>query len=221
VYSTTEERFEPQPLPRGRHNLKRAEVEGSQRERILRAMVECIAADGYAGTTVQRVAAAARVSPNTFYKFFDGKLDCFLAMIDADANVLLGELMRGGDAPDWLEAVRRGMQIYLRWWPARPQVSRAFLVELPAVGGEGVARRQAIQERFVAMFLVLAARARQEDRGLPPVSEPAVRILVNGLTELVSSEVRAGRLDALPDLEPDLVRFTARVLGDDAAAARA
>ena len=50
----------PEPLPRGRHKLDRDAVRASQRERLLRAMLQCVAADGYAATTVPRVAAAAR-----------------------------------------------------------------------------------------------------------------------------------------------------------------
>jgi AcrR family transcriptional regulator len=215
-----EEAWEPQPLPRGRHKLGRDEVQASQRDRILRAMLECVAADGYSATTVQRVAAAARVSPNSFYKFFEGKLDCFLAVLDADAEQLLERLLREGAAPDWRDALRNGMRVYLEWWPARPQVSRAFLVELPAAGGEAVTRRSAIQERFVAVFLGLAARARQEQPDLPPVSTAAIRVLVHGMTELMSDEVRAGRVEGLTDLEPELVGLTARVIADDATAVR-
>src|SRR3954452_15742144 len=158
-------------------------------------MLECVAADGYAATTVQKVAAAARVSPNTFYRFFDDRADCFLAAVDEDATQLLGELYRAGAADDWVGAVRASMQRYLRWWPERPQASRTFLVELPAAGGRTVERRNEILDRFLPLFVASAERARAEQPHLPPVSLPALRILVAGLTDFVAAELRAGRLD--------------------------
>ena len=45
-------------------------------------------------------------------------------------------------------------------------------------------------------------------------------MLVHGMTELMGDEVRAGRLDGLTDLEPELVGLTARVIADEATAVR-
>jgi AcrR family transcriptional regulator len=215
---TTTERDGPEPLPRGRHKLAAKDVRASQRRRLVQAMLECVAADGYAATTAQRVAARARVSPNTFYKFFRDKLECFLALMDQDADQLLGELYGAGDTETWVDAVRAGTRVYLNWWPARPQSSRAFLLELPAAGGEAVTRRLQIQERFLDLFRASAARARAEQPGLPPVSDAALRIHVAGMTELVASEVAAGRIDRLPQLEDELVHLTIKLLADDATA---
>src|SRR3954469_19976804 len=118
-----------EPLPRGRHGLSREAVRASQRERLVRAMLECVAGEGYTATTVQKVAAAARVSPNTFYRFFDDRADCFLAAVDQDATRLLRELYRAGATEGWVDAVRASMLRYLQWWPERPEASRTFLVE--------------------------------------------------------------------------------------------
>ena len=202
----------PEPLPRGRHKLGRDEVRASQRSRILRAMLETAAEHGYAAASVQRVASKARVSPNTFYAFFEDKLDCFLAAVEADAQELLGRLFAAGREPDWTSAVRAAMRIYLAWWPARPEIGRVYLLELPAAGEAAAVRRAAIRDSFLGLFRASALRARQEQPGLPPVSDVAVRALVAGITELVAEEVRAGRLDGLPALEDELVDLTVRVL---------
>jgi hypothetical protein len=50
------------------------------------------------------------------------------------------------------------------------------------------------------------------------VSDAALRIHVAGMTELVASEVAAGRIDRLPQLEDELVHLTIKLLADDATA---
>jgi AcrR family transcriptional regulator len=199
-------------LPRGRHKLAREEVRASQRERLLRGMLECVARDGFAATTVQKVAAAARVSPNTFYAMFEDKADCFLALCAQEADELLGELLRAERGARWVDGVRAGMRVYLRWWPAHPRTSQVYLVELPAAGGRALAHRQRTHERFVAMFAALAERARAEQPDLPPVSAAGLRVLVAGLTDLVAREVQEGRLAALPELEDELVALVVKTL---------
>lgn len=201
-----------EPLPRGRHTLSRRAVHESQHERLLQAMLKCVAADGYAATTVPKVARAARVSPNTFYKFFADKPDCFLELCDDMARTLLGELIAGDAEPTWVDAVRRGARVYLEWWRDRPETTSAYF-ELAAAGREALDRREKTYERYDAMFTALAARARREQKGLPPVSPVAIHVLTAGLTELVAREVRAGRLAQLLDLEDEVVDTIVRTLG--------
>ena len=55
-----------EPLPRGRHKLGAEAVRASQRERLIRAMLETVAERGYEATTVPEVVARARVSRNAF-----------------------------------------------------------------------------------------------------------------------------------------------------------
>jgi AcrR family transcriptional regulator len=209
-----------EPLPRGRHKLAREHVLDSQRDRLLRAMRECVAANGYADTTVSKVAAAARVSPNRFYEFFRDKTECFLAVCDADATELLDALFALGTEADWVDGVREGMRVYLRHWRDRPQASRAYLLEMPSAGAEATAQRNAVHDSFVSMFAALARRARADRPELPPVSRTALRVFVAGTTDLIAAEVAAGRLDKLPELEDELVHLLVRVLADDAAASR-
>ena len=57
----------PEALPRGRHNLTREQVGDAQRERLLAAVTELLAARGYRGFGVGDVATRAGVSLGTFY----------------------------------------------------------------------------------------------------------------------------------------------------------
>jgi len=122
-------------------------------------MLQCVATHGYTATTVQKVAALARVSPNSFYTFFSDKTDCFLALCDDLAETLLGELIAVGIAEDeWLEAAGKGVRVYLDWWRDRPEITRAYCVELAAAGKPAFEQRHRSYERYEETFLALAAR---------------------------------------------------------------
>ena len=84
--------WQGEPLPRGRHKLAPDDVRASQRERLVRAMLETVAERGYEATTVPDVVARARVSRNAFYEFFDDKIDCFIAACDDAAAEMLDQL---------------------------------------------------------------------------------------------------------------------------------
>jgi len=79
-------------------------------------------------------------------------------------------------------------------------------------------QRDRTYDDFSGMFEALAARARDEQPELPPLRPLATRILVGGITELVATEVRAGRLDRLQELEHDLFAWVVVTLGDEQSA---
>ena len=209
-----------EPLPRGRHNLAVEEVRASQRERLLRAMVESVADVGYERTTVPAVVAAARVSRNAFYELFDDKADCFLAACDESGQELLTDMMALASIPDWIEALRRGLVLYLHRWQERPAFTTAYFLGLPLVGVRGFEQRERTYALYRAMFIDLAGRARAEQPNLPPLSRLAPRVLVLAITELVSEEVRAGRIDRLTELQEELTALIVRLLADEATARR-
>lgn len=214
--SGTTETWRGTPLPRGRHNLDPETVESSQRERLVRAMLASVVQRGYQATTVAQVAADARVSPNAFYKFFDDKQDCFIALCDEEARGLLDAALDGAAAPAWREAVRRGVEGYLRWWQERPEFSRAYLVELPSAGVPAVEQRIRASRPFAEMFAGLALRARAEEPDLAEAPSLAPELLMVGITELVAREVREGRGESLVDLTPEVEALIVALLAPGA-----
>src|SRR3954462_8295858 len=124
-------------LPRGRHRLSRETVEGSQRERMLRAIVELVAAHGYARTTVGGIAAKAGVSRTTFYEQFESKEDCFRAAYDAVAGQIVAAIAeRAGGIADKREQLRAGIQAYFEYGAKRPAAAATFIVEVHRAGPE-------------------------------------------------------------------------------------
>jgi AcrR family transcriptional regulator len=214
-------KWQGEPLPRGRHKLPVSTVRASQRERIVRAMLECVGRDGYEATTVPHVVATARVSRNAFYEFFADKADCFIAVCDEAAQELLAELVDLVSEADWVRAMWRGAGRYLLWWQERPTLSRAYFLSLPTVGEPAVAQRERQYAAFRAMFADLGRRARAEQPELAPLSELVPRVLVLVITELVAEEVRAGRNDRLTELTDDIALLAIRLLADEATARRA
>ena len=192
------------PLPPGRHKIPRSEVLASQRERLMRAMLEEVGAHGYAGTTVPSVIAAARVSRNAFYALFRDKLECFLALCDEEAVGLFDASTAGAAEPDWREAVRLGVEGYLAYWQERPAFSRAYFTEMHAAGPAAIAQRERQSEPYRRLFAALGERARVEEPGLPPMPALAPRMVVVGVTEIVAEEVRGGRTGELSSLRDDV-----------------
>lgn len=209
-----------EPLPRGRHKLGRRTVRSSQRERLLRGVVESVAHRGFEATTVPMVVAAARVSSNAFYEHFADKTDCFLQACDEVADELLGELVTLVSEPDWIRAITKGVGMYLRWWQERPAFARAYLLSLQAAGERAADQRERTYERFEAMFADLARRARTEQPELPPLLPLIPRALVVTITDAVAERVRAGDEAGLPALEPELTTLAIRLLSDDRTAER-
>ncbi|HUE26310.1 MAG TPA: TetR/AcrR family transcriptional regulator [Solirubrobacteraceae bacterium] len=210
-----------EPLPRGRHKLAAGTVRASQRERLIRAMLETVARLGYEATTVPEVVATARVSRNSFYEFFSDKTDCFIAACDEQATELLRLVVASGGETDWIETMRLGVRSYLGWWASRPAFSRAYFTGLPAAGERAIEQRERAYELFAQMFAEVGRRARAQQPSLPSLPDRVPMMLVLAITELVAAEVRGGRTERLPELERDLVFVAVKLLADDDTARRA
>jgi AcrR family transcriptional regulator len=203
----------PEPLPRGRHKLSREDVRDSQRRRLIRAMLDCVADQGYPATTVADVVSSARCSRNAFYELFEDKEACYIAASDETGAEMLHALVSAAQREEsWLDALRSGTRSYLRWWADNPNYASAYLIHLPSAGRRALEQRDRVYADFAAMFDGLAARARAEQRLIPPLPPLAPRLLVMSITELIAQEVRNGRVAELPELEDQLVRFVVKAL---------
>ncbi|MEA2310879.1 MAG: hypothetical protein QOE28_847 [Solirubrobacteraceae bacterium] len=140
-------------------------------------------------------------------------LTCFLERCDQLGTELLETLYAYGSETDWRESVALGTSAYLRWWQERPAFAHAYLVELPAAGPRAVDQRDTRLQDFAAMWESLAARARVHDRELEPLNPLAADLLGRGITEMIATEVRRGRIDRLHELDEDLAGLVCGVLG--------
>jgi AcrR family transcriptional regulator len=188
-------------LPPGRHGLPHAVVAENQRERLLNGVVEAVAAHGYNATTISQITAAAKVSRRTFYEYFEGKQDCFAAAYEMiEAHVLDSMLTAPGAGEPWPDRVRARLAALLDVLSRDSAVSRCFLIEPLAAGGEVAARyREAMQ--------LVAATLRPE----PPPSELNMEVrdqaLIGGIATLIVRRLNSGGAARLPELLADLVEL--------------
>lgn len=188
-------------LPPGRHGLPRTFVAENQRERLLNGVVEAVGEHGYDATTIARIVEAAKISRRTFYEYFDGKEECFLAAYAmVDAHVRSSMLTAPGASEPWPHRVRARLAALLDVLSRDPIVARFFLVEPLAAGGEIAARyRDAMQ--------LLAEALRPEPEPSGHDVEVRDQALIGGVATLIVRRLNAGGADRLPDLLPDLVEL--------------
>ena len=190
-------------LPRGRASLDPLDATAQQRRRLLRAVISAVADKGFQAATITDIVQRARVSRSVMYREFDGKLDCFLAAIEAGRDLLTVRISEAMDAVSdgSLETVARAIsRAYLETCAREPDHTRAWVLELAAAGRQGVQARDRYLDGFAALLREIDCRY---GSGLPRPAEHYVA-LVGGITELVGRAVRAGAEAALPRLEDAL-----------------
>jgi AcrR family transcriptional regulator len=193
-------------LPRGRHRLTRAQVQASQRGRILQAVAEAVAERGFAQATVADIIARAGVSRETFYEQFSDKEDCFLAALDAGADGLIAllDLAGGGDVGP-RQKLERILDTYFAALAQSPVLAKAYLIDAFGAGPRATERRIALQERFVDLVADTLSLTGEDDRF-------ACEAFVAALSSMATARVGAGRADELPQLREPIIGLIAKLL---------
>jgi AcrR family transcriptional regulator len=194
------------PLPRGRHNLSRAEVAGSQRERMLRAMADAMAERGYVGTPVAEIIRRAGVSRETFYQQFSSKQDCFVAALE-DALGRLGYALNAAIEVDGepIERYDRMVGIYLEALALEPATARLFLIEIYAAGPEVMRRRVELQQQFVDGLVQIFGAHTERGRF-------ACQALMAATISMATTYIASGDTKALRALRAPLVDLVRSVI---------
>jgi AcrR family transcriptional regulator len=192
------------PLPGGHHGLSREQILESQRERLLAAIAQEVAARGYRAATITEMVKLASVSTRDFYEHFDGKEECFLAAFDAVRNHLEELIVDAtGAEPDWPRRLIAALRTALDFFAAEPDLARLCLVE-PVSATPKIAIR--FREAVLACVPAMAAgRAGMPDDGVLP--ESTEDSLLGGILSLATRCILAGEGERLPMLLPDLVEF--------------
>ena len=190
------------PLRGGRHGLSREQVAESQRERLLAAIVQVVAANGYRSATIKEIAKTASVSSRDFYESFKSKEECFLAAMEVVVDHLRGVLAAAvADEPDWPRQTIAGLRAALRFFGDEPELTRVFVLDAITASPPILVRRgEAILE--LAPFL---ARGREERSEAEPLPESTEESILGGLVVMVARSIGTGR--SLESVFPDLVDF--------------
>ena len=180
------------------------QVAHNQRERMLAACAELVAANGYGSVTVAHITKAAQVSRRTFYEQFDDRSDCFLATFDLVVEHL-HRLIDGAteSVPGWPQKVAAAMDALLGFFVAEPDLAKLALVDSLTAGPKAAERYQEV----VAGFVPLLKPGRLERRTKGEIPDSTEDTIIGSLGSVITREILAGRAGQLEDLHADLVTF--------------
>jgi AcrR family transcriptional regulator len=136
---------------------------------------------GFAATSVEDIARAARVTTGALYHHFPTKAAVFEAVFEqlhAEMLVASAEASAAADGP--LEQMAAGFGVFLDW-VLEPEVQRILVIDAPAV--LGLARFVELDERYALDAAVQAIEAANA-AGLLQVADPPtlVRLLFGAMT---------------------------------------
>jgi AcrR family transcriptional regulator len=130
-------------LPRGPQALPREDVLAAQRERLMVAITELIAAGGYGRVTIGALASRAKVSRTALYECYPSKQDCAFAAYERFIEVFLGAMAElAGKAKDIGGLISAMLDGYFSTLEKDLVVTRAFLLEFDATGPPARERRR-------------------------------------------------------------------------------
>lgn len=162
------------------------------RPRLLAALADEIAREGYANAKVQEVARAAQVSLRTYYESFPSKQAGFLELQAVLFDALAESIEEAIDFDQpWRDVIRGGFTTYFQILRAKPKLTAALTHELTTMSPEGAAARELWRERFSTMLCELVDEGRERFPEIPsrPLSPLQARGILGAILELVSTEV--------------------------------
>ncbi len=182
--------------------LSREFIAVHKRRRIMDAIAELTAEQGYDATKIGDIVRRAGVARKTLYDNFEGKEEVFLAAFDTAVDEALQRIeadcaeVEGG----WEERVQAGLASFLRYIGENPALARMCMIEALSATQAATERYEAAMQRFVE----LTKRTVPQDDKLPETIEET---LVGGVAWIVYQQIRRGETEKAEDLLPELSEF--------------
>jgi AcrR family transcriptional regulator len=187
-----------------------------ERQRIVAAMVELVAEQGYKATTVKQLLQRAGVRRADFRRLFSGKRACFLEAYGEMSERFASRVFTAFEGEkEWRDGLRAAAYAAARWVGEHPHEARYATIEMMAAGAFAVERREATLRRFVEL---LDAGREQLDEP-DSVSRAMAEGIVGGILGMLTKNLRQGGRRARPeDFVPELMFLAVRpYLGHEAA----
>jgi AcrR family transcriptional regulator len=193
-------------LPRGRSALDAQEIAGHHRRRLYEAVIALLGEQGYGATTVQELASQAGVSTKDFYDLFAGKQQLVLEACDAVIQDACAPLRARPPAAEGNlhAALAAVLSAVVDVVVAEPAAARLAVVDVVAVGPQGIARRRSLS---IGLHDLLRRAATVE--GVPVLSEAALTVLAGGTLHVLDGHLRAGKLRPLRNAAQELAAWGA------------
>lgn len=184
-----------------RPELPREFVASHKRRRMMEAIAQLTAENGYEATKIADIVRRAAVARKTLYDNFDGKEDLFLSAIDATMGEMR-ELVEGAcaEADSAEGGIVAGLEAVLDYVAEHPAASRMWMVEAISATPSSARLYDAGMRDFVELFRSRAP----EGAELPETIEES---LVGGVAWILQLQIRRGEAERAPELLPELSQF--------------
>jgi AcrR family transcriptional regulator len=145
----------------------REQTREMQRRRLLDAMAQLAAEEGFRRVTVGGVCTRAAVSPSALRELFGGLDGCFLVLLERVLERSTGLVIEAFEAEaSWQDGVLAGLEALLVFLDSEPALARVCLIEVLA----GPRRAAELRARLFALLSPLLDRARGQ---LAPERQPS------------------------------------------------
>jgi AcrR family transcriptional regulator len=192
----------PASSPARRPALSPDFIARHKQRRIMDALAELSAEQGYESTKISDIVRRAGVARKTLYDNFEGKEQVFLAAFDAARDEAFERIeARCAEAEEgWREKIEAGLGAFLGYVAEQPALARVCMVEALSATAATIERYEAAKQRLVEMTgegMPYAAR-------LP---ETIDETLVGGVAWIVYRKIRSGEAEQAEQLLPELTEF--------------
>ncbi|HEY7071368.1 MAG TPA: TetR family transcriptional regulator [Acidimicrobiales bacterium] len=127
------------------------------REAIIDAALDLFERDGYDNTTIEDIAAAADVSPRTFFRYFESKVDLIMTRTDSSNEDIGPLLATRPEGEGLLDSLRGVMKSLLDSQLNDPLIHREFQVMLSTPSLRNMAREH-FHDEEAGLISVVALR---------------------------------------------------------------
>ncbi|HEX6687998.1 MAG TPA: TetR/AcrR family transcriptional regulator [Solirubrobacterales bacterium] len=188
--------------PSPRPALPREFIAQHKQRRIMDALAELTAEQGYEATKISDIVKRAGVARKTLYDNFEGKEEVFLAAFDSARDEVMRRVEEGSvDADgDWQERIEGGLAAFLGFVAEQPTLARMCMIEALSATPTTTKRYEDALEAFVE----LTRRALPQDDRLP---DTVAETVVGGVAWIVYQQIRRGEATQAEDLLPELTEF--------------
>jgi AcrR family transcriptional regulator len=184
-----------------RPELPREFVAGHKRRRMMDAVADLTAEQGYEATKIADIVRQAAVARKTLYDNFDGKEDLFLSAVDATLNemrIVVEEACERTESPE--DKVAAGLEALLDFTAEHPAATRMCMVESISAT-RGSAR---LYDAGMRDFVGLLRNSGLDGSDLPETIEES---LVGGVAWILQQQIRRNEAERAGELLPELSQF--------------
>jgi AcrR family transcriptional regulator len=184
-----------------RPELPREFVASHKRRRMMDAIAELTADQGYEATKIADIVRRAAVARKTLYDNFDGKEDLFLSAVDAtmsEMRVAVEEGCERRDSPE--DQVVGGIEALLEFIAEHPAATRMSMVE--SISATRSSAR--LYDAGMRDFVDLLRNSALDGTELPQTIEES---LVGGVAWILQQQIRRGEVERVGELLPELSQF--------------